>query len=279
MLVTVVLWASAFVGIRTAGRHFSPGPLALGRLLVGSLVIGAVVLARREPLPGRRDLPRIVVCGALWFGLYNVTLNAAERRIDAGTAAMLVNIGPILIAVLAGLFLKEGFPRQLLLGCVVAFAGVAVIGVATSHSSIAPSTGVLLCLLAAGAYATALVTQKVILRCVSALQTTFLCCLVGTIVCLPFGPSLAGELHRSPGGTIAWIAYLGAFPTALAFTTWAYALARSSAGRLAVTTYLVPPISVFLGWALLDESPPALAFLGGALCLAGVVVARRRPAT
>jgi drug/metabolite transporter (DMT)-like permease len=41
-------------------------------------------------------------------------------------------------------------------------------------------------------------------------------------------------------------------------------------------TYLVPPISVALGWLLLEESPPALALVGGAVCLAGVLVARRR---
>ena len=39
--VTVVLWASAFVSIRSAGGHFSPGALALGRLLVASLALPA----------------------------------------------------------------------------------------------------------------------------------------------------------------------------------------------------------------------------------------------
>ena len=52
-LVTVVLWASAFVGIRAAGEELSPGALALGRLLVGSAALGAIVLIRREPLPSR----------------------------------------------------------------------------------------------------------------------------------------------------------------------------------------------------------------------------------
>jgi len=42
-LVSVVLWAAAFVGIRAAGRSFSPGPLALGRLAIGSALLGAVV--------------------------------------------------------------------------------------------------------------------------------------------------------------------------------------------------------------------------------------------
>jgi drug/metabolite transporter (DMT)-like permease len=70
--------------------------------------------------------------------------------------------------------------------------------------------------------------------------------------------------------------YLGVVPTALAFSTWAYALTRTDAGRLGVSTYLVPPLVVLLGWALLDEVPPALAVLGGLVCLAGVALSRRR---
>jgi drug/metabolite transporter (DMT)-like permease len=38
----------------------------------------------------------------------------------------------------------------------------------------------------------------------------------------------------------------------------------------------VPPIAILLGWALLGETPPMLAVVGGALCLAGVIVAQRR---
>ncbi|SFL15563.1 DMT family transporter [Geodermatophilus ruber] len=70
--------------------------------------------------------------------------------------------------------------------------------------------------------------------------------------------------------------YLGVVPTALAFSTWAYALARTDAGKLGVTTYLVPPLVIALGWLLLDEVPPALAVVGGAVCLAGVALSRRR---
>jgi drug/metabolite transporter (DMT)-like permease len=64
-------------------------------------------------------------------------------------------------------------------------------------------------------------------------------------------------------------------PTAIGFVAWAYALARTSAGRLGSTTYLAAPIAILLGWALLGETPPWLALLGGALCLGGVVIARR----
>ena len=70
--------------------------------------------------------------------------------------------------------------------------------------------------------------------------------------------------------------YLALVPLTLGFLTWGYALARTTAGRMGSTTYLVTPIAILLGWLLLGETPPKLALLGGALCLAGVVVARRR---
>ena len=273
-LLTVVLWSSAFVGIRSAGHAFSPGALAFGRLAIGSVILGVLVLARREPLPPRGTLPAIALCGVLWFGAYNVALNAAERRLDAGTASMLVNVGPILLALLAGLFLGEGFSRKLIVGCGIAFAGVAIIGLASSRHGIS-TAGTLLCLVAAAGYASGVVSQKLILNRVSALQTTWLCCCVGALVCLPFAPSLVREIPDARHTSVGWIVYLGIFPTAVAFTTWAFALARTQAGRLGTLTYLVPPLSILFGWALLGETPALLSIPGGALCLAGVYVTRR----
>lgn len=274
-LVTVVLWASAFVGIRAAGEDLSPGALSLARLLVGSVALGALVLIRMKPFPVRRDLPAIALCGVLWFGLYNVVLNAAERLVDAGTAAMLVGTGPVLIAVFAGVLLGEGFPRSLFAGCAVAFAGVVVIGLATSGRGFDAGLGAVLCLVAALAYAGGVVIQKPLLGRASALQVTWLACSVGAVSCLPFTPALVREIGEADAAAFGWAVYLGVFPTAVAFTTWAYALARTTAGRMGATTYLVPPLAVLMGWIVLGEVPPALALLGGALCLAGVAVSRR----
>ncbi|MBA3615371.1 MAG: DMT family transporter [Rubrobacteraceae bacterium] len=274
-LVTVVLWASAFVGIRAAGEDLSPGALSLARLLVGSAALGALVLVRRERFPARRDLPAIALCGVLWFGLYNVVLNAAERLVDAGTAAMLVGVGPVLIALFAGILLGEGFPRALFAGCAVAFAGAVVIGLAISERGFDAGLGAALCLVAAFAYAGGVVIQKPLLGRVSALQVTWLACSVGAIACLPFAPTLLRELGEADASAVGWFVYLGLFPTAVAFTTWAYALAKTTAGRMGATTYLVPPLAVLMGWMVLGEVPPALALLGGALCLVGVAVTRR----
>jgi drug/metabolite transporter (DMT)-like permease len=275
-LVTVTLWGSSFVAIRDAGQTLSPGALALGRLLVSLVVLGAAAAIWREPLPKRRDLLPIAAFGILFLGVYSVTLNEAERRVDAGTAAMLVNVGPILIAVLAGIFLKEGFPRRLFAGCAVAFSGSVLIGLAGAQSGARAGLGIALLILAAAAYATAVVIQKPVLARVSPLQVTLLGCAAGTLVCLPFAPTLVGELDHAGAAAIGWTVYLGVAPTALGFATWTYALSRTSAGRLASLAYLIPVVATLLGWALLGETPPWLAGVGGVLCLAGVALARHR---
>jgi drug/metabolite transporter (DMT)-like permease len=275
-LVSVFLWASAFVGIRAAGRAFSPGALALGRLTLGGVLLGALLLTRGGTRPSRRDLGLLALAGLTWFGLYNVVLNEAERRVDAGTAAMLVMIAPIVVVALAAAFLKERFTRGFLLGGAVALAGVLVIGFATSSGS-ATLGGAALCIAAAVASATGLVAQKPVLGRLSALQVTWTCCTVGALVCLPYAPVLVRELGAAPAPGIAWLVFLGVFPTSVGFTTWAYALARGTAGRVVAMTYLIPPVTIVMSWLMLGEIPGVLAVLGGALCLFGVYVARRAP--
>lgn len=274
--ITVVAWASAFVAIRSTGEWFSPGALALGRLVIGTLALGLLMLTRRTWVtPDRREWLLIVVCGLAWFGVYNVALNAAEQRIDAGTTSMLVNIGPILIAVLAGWFLGEGFPPWLLVGIGVAFVGALLIGLSTAQADGADVWGVVLCVVAAVTYAVGVVSQKPTLRRLPAVQVTWLACTVGMLACLPWTPALFDDLESAPGSALAGVVYLGVVPTAIAFSTWAFALARMTAGRLGVTTYLVPPITIVMAWLLLEETPTVLAMVGGAICLVGVTLSRR----
>ncbi|RFS85394.1 DMT family transporter [Actinomadura spongiicola] len=272
--VTVLLWASAFVSIRSAGAEYSPGALALGRLLSGTVVLGALWVVRREGLPAKGAWPGIVTAGVLWFGAYMVALNWGEQLVDAGTAALVVNIGPILIALLGGWLLKEGLPPRLLLGMAVSFAGAAVVGLSMSGEGSSSVGGVLLCLVAAVTYAAGVVSQKPALRHASALQFTTFACAIGTLACLPFSWQLVSQAADAPVGATLNMIYLGVFPTALAFTTWGYALARTSAGKMGATTYAVPALVVLMSWLFLGEVPGLITLGGGLLCLAGVAVSR-----
>jgi drug/metabolite transporter (DMT)-like permease len=272
--ITVVAWASAFVVIRYAAHDINPGALSLGRLLVASLALSAMMLGRRLVRMSTRECALTALVGIAWFAVYSVALNAGEQHGDAGTASMLIQFAPILIGVLAGILLGEGFPRMLVIGGLVAFAGTLIIGFATSTGE-ADLAGVLLVLLSATVYSIAMVAQKVVLRRIPALQVTWLACLIGTVACLPFAGGLVRDLSVAPTPQILGVVYLGLVPTALAFSTWAYALSHTSAGKLGVTTFVVPPITILLGWLFLSEVPPMLAILGGAFSLIGVAIARR----
>jgi drug/metabolite transporter (DMT)-like permease len=275
IVITVLAWASAFIVIRGVAPYFSGGAVALGRLLVGTVLLGIVVIVgRRWVWPTAREWVYIAVFGVAWFGAYNVSLNIAEHTLDAGTTAMLVNIGPILIALGAGIFLREGIPKWLAIGAGVAFVGAVLIGIATG-AKLGVSTGVLWCLLAAVTYATGVLFQKPALRRLPAAQVTWMGCAIGTLACLPFAGSLVAGLRLAPVGGWLGILYLGAIPTALAFSTWAYALSRMPAGQLGVSTYIVPPLAIILGLIVFGEVPPVLAIIGGAICLVGVALSRR----
>ncbi|MCW5873660.1 MAG: DMT family transporter [Anaerolineales bacterium] len=271
----MLAWGSAFVAIRAASSSVPPGALAFGRALVSTVLLTLVALLRPFPMPARGDLLRIAFYGILWQGVYSLALNEASRHVDAGTAAMLVGSGPLLIALLAGFFLHEGFPRRLLAGLAVAFMGSALIGFTTSQRGETATFGLLLLILAVLAYAAAVVIQKSVVHRVAALQVTWLGCLAASIALLPFAPSLLTSLHQGGATAAGWVAYLGIVPTALGFVTWSYALSRTTAGRTGAWLYLVPVVAVILGWLVLSEAPSELALAGGALCLAGVYLAQR----
>lgn len=276
---TILAWASAFIVIRGTAPEIGGGALALGRLIVGTLALGAVMLiVRRWVRPSRREWLLLALYGIAWFGAYNVTLNLAEHTLDAGTTAMIVGIGPILIALGAGLMLGEGVPRWLGIGTGVAFAGVVLIGLSTSvfgggHVDL---VGVLWALASAITYAVGVLAQKPVLRRIPPLQATFLGCVIGMIACLPFAGQLVAEAAVASPSALLGVVYLGVVPTALAFTTWGYALARVPAGQLGISTYVVPPLAILAGWLVFGEVPALLAIVGGVLCLAGVGISRRR---
>jgi drug/metabolite transporter (DMT)-like permease len=277
IVVTVIAWASAFVVIRGTYEHISGGALALGRLAVGAVFLTIPLLvARKWVRPNGREWLLILGFGIVWFGIYNVALNIAESTVDAGTTSMIVNIGPILIALGSGLFLREKVSGWVFFGALVAFSGVVLIAVDSGALALT-DPGVLWCLLAAFAYAGGVLFQKIVLRRIPAAQVTWLGCVIGLVACLPFAPQLVTEVSTAPLPAILGVVYLGVVPTALAFSTWAYALQRMPASQLGVSTYVVPPLVVLMALVFFQEVPTWLAILGGVICLVGVAVARRRP--
>ncbi len=270
----LVLWASAFVAIRAGLEGYSPGELALFRHLVASAVLGGYVLARRVPLPARRDLPRVVLIGAVGFALYSLILNAGETRVQAGPASFVLNTSPILTALFAARFLGERLLPMMWLGLAVSLVGAGMIAFGeASVFSLEPA--LLLVLLAAilqGAY---FVLQKPLLQRYGAIQLNAACMLAGTLLLLPFLPGLLRRVAGAPLRATFAAVYLGVFASAVGYVTWAYLTARMPVSRTATFLYCIPFIATFIGWIWLGEVPSVLSLVGGCVAVIGVVLANR----
>jgi drug/metabolite transporter (DMT)-like permease len=246
-------------------------------MAIGTVALGIIAVRHGIRLPARRHWPLVIAWGIGWFCVYNLALNSAELTLDAGTAAMVVNLAPLMVVVFSGLLLREGFPRTLMIGAPIAFLGVVLIGMNSTTASGFDVTGLLLALLAAVMYAGCTLVQKHLLSAgVDGTTLTWLGAAAGTVALLPWVGRLIGDLQTAPLDATLWVVYLGIFPTAIAFTTWAYVLQRSTAGQTSATTYVVPAIAILLSWAILGEVPTPLMFVGGALCLLGVLITRMR---
>lgn len=272
---TVLAWSSAFVVIRAVLPVFSPGELAFLRQLVAVPLLALWMIGQKWIWPNRREWLLISVFGVTWFSTYIVALNTAELTIDAGTASFIVNIGPLLIAVGAFLFLSEKLPRNLLAGAALALAGVGLIAWGTSSSDRVDLVGVLWALVATVTYAIGVLTQKPALARLSSNQVTLMGAAIALIPLLWWAPDALVTVQSAPVDAVLGAVWLGAIPTALGFGLWGYALKRMPAGRLGVSTYVVPPLVVVESAILLGEWPHPMAIVGGAVALVGVWWSRR----
>ncbi len=237
----LVIWGSAFAGIRAGLRAYSPANLAILRFLVASLVLAiyAGVAHFRRPLLG--DVPGLVLTGAIGITFYNLALNYGETRVTAGAASLLIASTPIWTALAARLWLHEKLTAIGWCGVFVSFAGVALIargeggGIRLSFSLQA-----LAILVAAVANALYIILQKHYLGRYSALEFTAYAMWFGTAMMLPFGNGLLHTFRAAPASATLAVVYLGIFPGALAYVAWAYVLSHGAAGRTATLLYVIP---------------------------------------
>jgi drug/metabolite transporter (DMT)-like permease len=276
---TVLLWASAFPAITVAVRGLGPAGLAVARLAVASaaLALAAPWMGVRRPKP--RDLPLIALCGLAGMTGYQLLLNAGERVVPAGTASLLVATAPVYSSLLAVAFLGEQSSGRHRVnrhwgGSAVALAGTALIAV--SHG-LGFGTSALIVLAAAvlqGIFHTA---QKPLLARYTGFEVTAYAMWAGTVFVLPWTGSLVRALWgpgaHAGGAAVGSAVFLGLAPSAAGFVLWAYAMARMDVGRVTVSLYLVPAAAIGIALVWLGQVPGPAELIGGAIALAGVVLA------
>lgn len=270
----MLLWASAFPAISVAVTDLGAPGLSVARLVVASLTLAVVVVFARVRRPAARDLPLIALCGLSGMTVYQLLLNAGERTVPAGTASLLIATAPIYSALIASAVLGERSSTRRWVGSAIAFAGSAVI--ATGHG-LGFGASALVVLAAAVAQATYHVAQKPLLARYSGLEVTLYATWSGTLFVAPWAWSLVRALPEASGAAIGSAIFLGVAPSALGFVLWAYASARMDVGSSTTALYLVPAVALLIAFLWLGQLPDVVELAGGAVALAGVVLANVRP--
>jgi drug/metabolite transporter (DMT)-like permease len=271
LTISLVLWASAFAGIRLGLRGFGPGQLALLRFSIASLSLLIYALVTRLPMPSPRDLPMLFLMGFLGFTVYHVGLNAGEVAVPAGAASFIIASVPVFSTLLAVVFLRERLTGLGWTGVAVSFVGVAVISVGTG-TGLRFEPAALFIVLAAVGESMYFVIQKPFLSRYTGLQLTTYTIWTGTMFMMVYLPGLISQLGSAPLASSLAAAYLGVFPAAVGYVLWSFALSRADVSRVTSTLNLSPILSLVIAFLALGEVPTPLSLVGGVITVAGVIL-------
>ncbi|TMN21432.1 DMT family transporter [Lentibacillus cibarius] len=274
-LLTIILWASAFPGIRMALTAYTPTHVSLLRLLVGSLLLLVVALFIKLPLPDLKDIPIILLLGFLAFAVYHVALNYGEQTVSAGPASLLVSTAPIFTAIMAVVFFRERFKLQGWIGAFIAIVGVGFISLGGSEE-ISFNLGAMLILLAALSESVYFVFQNAYLQKYGFFPFTMYTIWGGTICMLVFSGGLLQEMATAPIDVTMAVVYLGIFPTVIPYFAIAYVTSKTGAAEATSSLYLTPVFAFLIAWIWLGETPAASAIIGGVITLLGVFISNMR---
>jgi drug/metabolite transporter (DMT)-like permease len=272
------IWGASYLLIKIALDGIEPMMIVFARVLLAALLLYAVILVRggaeRAALRQLREQPaRTLIQGALAVAIPFSLISLGETQISSGLTGVLISPGPLFIAMLAPLIdPREKVDRRGWFGVVIGFAGVTLlIGVDTIHS-LGEFMGALAMVGAALSYGLAAMFVRLRFGGVPPLVVSFSACATAAVLTLP--AAFVGLGSNSPDlGEVAAVVSLGIVGTAIAFVLYFALIAEAGAGKAALCGYLIPPLALAYGAALLDEEITPASIAGLVLILIGVALA------
>ncbi|MFG6430188.1 DMT family transporter [Roseateles sp. LYH14W] len=276
----IFIWATGYLVAKLAAPHADPLTFLSWRYAGVVLLMTGLALVARARWPSRRDMAHLALAGVLIQAMYLGGVWVAIRQgLPAGTAALIVNLQPVLVAALAPLIGERVAPRQWA-GVALGLAGVVLViwHKLTLGTSFGPP--LLLCLMALLAITAGTLYQKRFvpqfdLRSGQAVQFA-----ASLAVTLPLAWALEPMRITWNAPVLAAMAWSIFVLTAGGISLMFYMLRHGRVTAVSSTMYLVPSVTSVMAWLLFDETLGAQAIAGMGVTLLGVyLVVAKRPET
>lgn len=275
--VAIILWASAFVGIRIGLVGYSPGPLALLRFLVASLCMLFIYYSLRiKKRVQWKDRIRLLIAGMAGIGVYNICLNYGELSVSAGIASFIIGLMPVMTIFLSIIFFREKLEPRVWLGILISMSGLVLLAF-NENTDREMQQGILAILISALMGSILTIIQKQFANVYHPVAIISWVIWGGTLLLAIFFPDLLEQIKVADVHTTMAVIYMGIFPAAFAYLAWSYALKYLSASHASITLYSLPIFSTFLEFLWFKEQPTLRSLIGCSITLIGAMIANHIP--
>lgn len=276
-----IVWALNFSVIKSSLQEIDPFSFNAIRFVLAASVVWLVVLKRGQTfrIP-RRDWLPLLMMGLMGSFIYQgLFITGIDYTFSANAAVMLGTI-PIWVALFSHFFFDEKLTPLKALGIVSAFAGITLIIAGGEHElSFSSKTlvGDLLIVGAAVVFGLYTLLSKSMLSRYTPLQYSAMMATIGSVALLTAGFPGIVRLDWSAVSLQAYggILYSGLFAIGAAYIIWNYGIQTVGAVRTSTYQNLVPVLGLIFGVTLLHEQLVLLQYIGSALVITGIVLARR----
>ena len=271
-----VIWAAFLWGTIGIFRRFivlPSGMLAFARGVIGALVLLLLYpICRQKPdfAAIRRNVIKLLLSG-IFLGLNWICLFEAYRY-SVSTAVICYYLAPVLVTLVAGVFMKERLTPRKLICVLLSFVGAALVsGVGTGMEG-----GQLQCVLfasiAAIFYASVTLTTKT-MRDIPAKDCTVVQLLTAAAFLLPYTLIFERDVPRSfDTVTVLFLLIVGVLHTGVAFGLYFYAVGRLPAFTVSLYSYLDPVVAIVLSALIFREKLGWLGVIGAVLVIGAAVL-------
>jgi drug/metabolite transporter (DMT)-like permease len=272
----VLLWSTGFIGARLGLPHAGPLTFLALRYALAALLLVLVAQATRAPWPrSRTEIGHYAVAGLMVHGVYlGGVFLGISLGVEAGVAALIVGLQPLLTAAFAGMLLRERVTTRQWAGLALGFIGVALVLERKLGLGPGDAIGSLACVAALLGITLGTLYQKRFCASMDLRTGGVIQLVAAGLVTAPLAFALEG-LHVDWTGEFVFALLWLVLVLSLGAVTLLYMLIRAgAAARVASLFFLVPPVTALMAWPLFGEKLGAVALVGMALTAVGVVLAR-----